>query len=131
MARSKQRQRPRRQSAPKKSSGGGGGGPKPGQDAKAIKSMLIGMGLIAVLAVLLLMPIGGATAFNHFLNLFGGEEEAASAPAEATPPARAASAPAKPTGVKLTPALGARPMERVSDKEQADLDDLIEKARKK
>ncbi len=122
MARRQNRTRTRaRPSKPAKASGGGGssGGPK-GGDAKPIKSMLLGMGLLALLAALGLVPIGGETVLNRFLGLF----ESADAPAAAAP---AATAPTKPAGVTLQPKRNDKPMEQVTEQQEAELDDIINK----
>ncbi|MCB9545856.1 MAG: hypothetical protein H6706_08325 [Myxococcales bacterium] len=60
-------------------------GPRPKADP--IKSMAIGAGIIVLLVVFFLAPIGGKTPFNHLISAFGGGTPAApaSAPASAAP----------------------------------------------
>lgn len=130
------------------------GGGKPGAARKSrpakkrpdpVKSMALGALVIVVLLVFFTVPLGGRTAFNHLIDAFSSDEPAQKpapdAPAQppparnaptgaapVAPPARPIPAPARPTLDPAAPT--APPMEDVSDREQADLDELIEEKTK-
>jgi hypothetical protein len=114
----------RKRNRPKKSgsrnSGGGGGvktGPKK-SDKEVMRSLMLGMAFFGLLAIFFLMPIAGKTGFNHLIDLF--------------PSGDPAQVEAK-DGLGGEPAAGqgkGKPMESITNKEQQDLDSLINKKSK-
>lgn len=102
----------------KKRSGSKGRPPPRRRDGKAaLRGMLVGVLVFAVLAVVFLVPINGATPFSHLLaalNLTGDEVTDPNVGPEVAP--NAATAP---------------PLEDVTDEEQEGLDDLIEQKTEK
>jgi hypothetical protein len=131
----------------RKSSGKGrGGGPttvggatgrprRSGPDP--LRGLMLGGAVIVLLALFFFLQIGGKTPFNHILEavgLAGGDDEApAAAPAAPQGSAAPAGAPVRakaPTPPRPKVAAGAKtapPMEKVTEDEQAALDELIEK----
>ncbi len=106
---------------------------KKGDDATALKSMGIGVGIFLLLAIIFLMPIAGDTPFNHLLGLFKSDAPAAGAPADSDKkPSGKVKAKPSPTKIARSGNAGsAPPLDDVSDEEQGDLDDLIDKKSKK
>ena len=94
----------------RRSSGGGRPPPRKRDDKAALRGMVVGGLIFALLAFILMVPIGGATPFSHLLSAVGltGEEAA--------------------EGPDIAPNAGsAAPQETVTEDEQKGLDDLIEK----
>lgn len=98
----------------RKKSGGSRRPPPPKRDDKAaLRGMLIGGLIFALLAFVLMVPIGGATPFSHLLEAVGLTGDDVSDPnvgPEAAPNANTAP-----------------PQESVTEDEQQGLDDLIDK----
>lgn len=93
---------------------GGGRTPPRKRDGKAaLRGMLVGAAIFVLLAIALMMPIGGATPFSHLLQAVGLTGDDVSDPSVG--PERAPNANSAP------------PQETVTDEEQEGLDDLIEK----
>jgi len=98
----------------KKRSGGGRPPPRKRDDGAALRGMLIGAGVFVFIAILLLVPVGGKTAFNHVLGALGLDgDDAAEVDVSADTAGKAA------------------PQENLSEAEQGGLDNLIDKKKKK
>jgi hypothetical protein len=115
------------------------------RDGKAAaKGMLTGASILAAIAILAFLRIGGDTPLNHLINLFSGDDGAVSDTSSAKPAKAKPSA--KPTGIQSNsapkkrrsvtrpsqakPAISrnatkAPPLEKLSDGDKAGLDELI------
>lgn len=100
----------------RKSGGGGRPPPRKRDDKAALRGMLIGGVIFALLAFVLMVPIGGATPFSHLLQAVGLTSDDVSDPG---------------VGPEVAPnAADAPPQESVTEEEQQGLDDLIDKKKK-
>ncbi len=107
------KKRKKKSSSRKKRSGGGRPPPRKRDDKAALRGMLIGGLIFALLAFVLMVPIGGATPFSHLLEAVGLTGDDVSDPN---------------VGPEVAPNAGsAAPQETVTEDEQQGLDDLIEK----
>lgn len=107
----------------KRKSGGGRPPPRKRDGAAALRGMVIGAIVFALLAVFFIVPIAGATPFSHLVHALGLEGDEARIDDVA--------APGMPTGVVIEDPKGeAKPLDEVTEEEQDGLDDLIEKKSK-
>lgn len=103
----------RKKKSSRKRGGGGRPPPRKRDEKAALRGMLIGAVIFVLLAIALMMPIGGATPFSHLLEAVGLTGDDVSDPS---------------VGPEVAPNAGsAPPQESVTEEEQEGLDDLIEK----
>ena len=91
----------------------------------ALKGMLIGVAVIAVIALFFLWPVGGKTSFNHIVDWLGASEPPAQQQPDTTKSQPAQSVKPAKRPLRAANADKAPPMEKVSKSEQAGLDELI------